>query len=122
MWLRQSLRNTTKCTFFCHDNVFGLCGLQNAEDLCQSDGVLPRPCSVLLSGSLSADSEFFLFKCQNRYAANSVWQRLLTDDSVLGEVFVQHCGRVAGTLADHPGVLGYELLNKPWPSDVHVHP
>ena len=35
---------------------------------------------------------------------------------------MQHWGRVADALGDHPGVLGYEILNETWPGDVRAHP
>lgn len=53
---------------------------------------------------------------------SAAFQRLYDNTNSLQDQLVSFWGQVALTFADAPSVLGYELINEPWPGDIYSIP
>ena len=53
------------------------------------------------------------------YESEAVWTAIYTNTEIQG-YFAESWAAVATALKDCPGLLGYELLNEPWPAGKHI--
>ncbi|KAL3693190.1 hypothetical protein R1sor_006841 [Riccia sorocarpa] len=56
------------------------------------------------------------------YAVSRAFQDLYENKSSLGDSLAQYWRIVAEAFKDEPGVMGYELMNEPWPGDIFRDP
>uniref|UniRef100_A0A1D1Z0G4 Endoglycoceramidase n=1 Tax=Anthurium amnicola TaxID=1678845 RepID=A0A1D1Z0G4_9ARAE len=55
-------------------------------------------------------------------AANVAWQRLYSNYDGLRDAFAAQWAKIASIFKNSRNLLGYDLLNEPWPGDTYVNP
>lgn len=56
------------------------------------------------------------------HASNEAFQNLYDNKDGIADSFAAFWGKVASHFKDNNGVIGYELLNEPWPGDTYKDP
>ncbi|KAJ4461998.1 putative Glycoside hydrolase [Paratrimastix pyriformis] len=63
---------------------------------------------------------FFVYYMSDQACLAS--QHLYNNTGILQDKFVEYWSSVVAALKGHEGVMGYELLNEPWPGDIYTNP
>ena len=105
-----------------------------SSDFCSYDGVpswlldgfepalpYPLPWKGWTAKDCSKSPEDFGCNCFTE-AAGQAYQTLYTDGSSMQDAFVNFWAESSQRWKDHPGILGYELINEPFPGNVVFDP